>query len=154
MTWGTIHEDILFRLIIPEHETACELRGYFDEKTIPWNRTVGFCTDWAPSMAGRNAGVCTLVMNVSPSAIWTRCMICREQLSEKELSTYIGDIREQVNLIVNYINPHPLRTRLFTSIWRYDRFSGNTLLKKIKGTLKQHNVTPSQSHFCEIKLST
>jgi hypothetical protein len=28
-----------------------------------------------------------------------------------------------------------------------------TLLKKIKGTLK-HNVTPSQSHFCEIKLST
>ena len=28
------------------------------------------------------------------------------------------------------------------------------LLKKIKGTLKQHNVTPSQSHFCEIKLST
>jgi hypothetical protein len=29
-----------------------------------------------------------------------------------------------------------------------------TLLKKIKGTLKQHNVTPSQSHFCEIKLST
>ena len=31
----------------------------------------------------------------------------------------------------------------------------NTMLKKkIKGTLKQHNVTPSQSHFCEIKLST
>jgi hypothetical protein len=29
-----------------------------------------------------------------------------------------------------------------------------TMLKKIKGTLKQHNVTPSQSHFCEIKLST
>ena len=28
------------------------------------------------------------------------------------------------------------------------------LLQKIKGTLKQHNVTPSQSHFCEIKLST
>ena len=28
------------------------------------------------------------------------------------------------------------------------------LPQKIKGTLKQHNVTPSQSHFCEIKLST
>ena len=26
--------------------------------------------------------------------------------------------------------------------------------QKIKRTLKQHNVTPSQSHFCEIKLST
>ena len=25
---------------------------------------------------------------------------------------------------------------------------------KIKGTLKQHNVTPSQSHLCEIKLFT
>ena len=33
-------------------------------------------------------------------------------------------------------------------------FITNTLLKKMKGTLKQHNVTPSQSHFCEIKLST
>jgi len=32
--------------------------------------------------------------------------------------------------------------------------SNYTLLQKIKGTLKQHNVTPSQSHFCEIKLST
>ena len=30
----------------------------------------------------------------------------------------------------------------------------HTLLKKIKGTLKQHNVTPSQSHFGEIKLCT
>uniref|UniRef100_A0AAZ3QSJ0 Type I cytokine receptor cytokine-binding domain-containing protein n=1 Tax=Oncorhynchus tshawytscha TaxID=74940 RepID=A0AAZ3QSJ0_ONCTS len=29
-----------------------------------------------------------------------------------------------------------------------------TLLKKIKGTLKQHYVTPSQSHFCELKQST
>ena len=29
-----------------------------------------------------------------------------------------------------------------------------TLLKKIKGPLKQHNVTPNQSHFCEIKLSS
>jgi hypothetical protein len=26
--------------------------------------------------------------------------------------------------------------------------------KTIKGTLKQHNLTLSQSHFCEIKLST
>jgi hypothetical protein len=59
---------------ISEHETAQRmfsvLIGYIDEKQIPWDRMVGFCTDGAPSMAG----LCTLVMNVSPSAIWTHCM--------------------------------------------------------------------------------
>ena len=73
-----IHKDILFCLTISEHETAQRmfsvLLGYIDEKQIPWDRMVGFCTDGAPSMAGRRAGLCTLVMNVSPSAIWTHCM--------------------------------------------------------------------------------
>ena len=43
----------------------------------------------------------------------------------------------------------PMTVQLSDRLVDYD-----TLLKKIKGTLKQHNVTPSQSHFCEIKLST
>ena len=38
--------------------------------------------------------------------------------------------------------------------FRLQLYMPYTLLKKIKGTLKQHNVTSSQSHFCEIKLST
>ena len=57
MTEVPIREDILFFLTITEHETSqgmfSVLRGYIDEKQIPWDRMVGFCNDGAPSMGGR-----------------------------------------------------------------------------------------------------
>jgi hypothetical protein len=47
-----------------------------------------------------------------------------------------------------------LEIALLGDLERPGQSINNTLLKNIKGKLKQHNVTPSQSHFCEIKLST
>ena len=79
MSGGSTHEDILFCLTIPEHETAqgmfSVLRGYIDEKQIPWCLKVGFRIGLHPSIAGRRAGLYTLVMNVSPSATQTYCLI-------------------------------------------------------------------------------
>jgi hypothetical protein len=73
MSGDAIHEEIMFCQMIPGHEmlqgTFSVLRGYIDEKPIPWDRMVGFRTDGASSMAGRWVGLCTLDMNVSPSAI-------------------------------------------------------------------------------------
>ncbi|KAJ3590487.1 hypothetical protein NHX12_008438 [Muraenolepis orangiensis] len=46
-------------------------------------------------MAGRRAGRRTLIMDVSPSAIWTHCMIHREQLAAKELSVALADVLQQ-----------------------------------------------------------
>lgn len=78
MSGDAIHNDILFGLTTHEHETAQGMfsvpRGYINEKQIPWDWMVGFCTVGDPSITGRQAGLCTLVMNVSPSAIWTHCM--------------------------------------------------------------------------------
>uniref|UniRef100_A0A673WHV8 Ig-like domain-containing protein n=1 Tax=Salmo trutta TaxID=8032 RepID=A0A673WHV8_SALTR len=54
----------------------------------------------------------------------------------------------QVNITVT-----PIGRRILIKCIGFLHYS-YTLLKKIKGTLKQYNVTPSQSHFCEIKLST
>jgi hypothetical protein len=120
MSEDAIHEDILFCLTIPEHETAqgmiSVLHGYIDDKQIAKDQMVGFCTDGAPSMAGHRAGLCTLVMNGSPSAIWMHCMMHGEQLEAKELSTELGDILQQVTSTVNDIKPHPLRARLFTKL--------------------------------------
>ena len=74
MSGDAIHEDILFCLTIPKHETAqgmfSVLRSYIDEK---------------------QTGLCPLVMNVSPSAIWTHCIIHREQLITIELNAELGD---------------------------------------------------------------
>ncbi|KAJ3588490.1 hypothetical protein NHX12_012082 [Muraenolepis orangiensis] len=117
---NAIHEDILYCLQLPEHETAqsmfAVLQKFMEERQLPWDRMVGFCTDGAPSMAGRRAGLRTLIMDVSPSAIWTHCMIHREQLAAKELSVALADVLQQVTTMVNYIKPHPLRARLFAKL--------------------------------------
>ena len=80
---------------------------------------MGVCTVRAPSMAGRWLGLCTLVMNVSLSAIWTHCMKHREQLAAKELSTEL----QQVTLILNYIK-HTHSAVLFAKLCG-DMGSGN-----------------------------
>ncbi|KAJ3595518.1 hypothetical protein NHX12_004821 [Muraenolepis orangiensis] len=72
------------------------LQKFMEERQLPWDRMVGFCTDGAPSMAGRRAGLRTLIMDVSPSAIWTHCMIHREQLAAKELSVALADVLQQL----------------------------------------------------------
>ncbi|KAJ8375575.1 hypothetical protein SKAU_G00061550 [Synaphobranchus kaupii] len=71
------------------------LQNLMEERQLPWDQMVGFCTDGAPSMAGRRAGLRTLIMDVSPSAIWTHCMIHREQLAAKELSMVLADVLQQ-----------------------------------------------------------
>lgn len=120
MKENAINEDILYCLPLPGHETAQAmydvLQDYMEKHRIPWERMVGFCTDGAPSMAGRRSGLRTLVTQRAPSATWNHCMIHREQLASKELSAPIADILQQVVSMVNYIKPHPLRARLFAKV--------------------------------------
>lgn len=117
---NAIQEDILYCLPLPEHETAQAmydvLQDYMEKHRIPWENMVGFCTDGAPSMAGRRNGLRTLVIQRAPSALWNHCMIHREQLASKELSASIAGIMQQVVAMVNYIKPHPLRARLFAKL--------------------------------------
>ena len=93
MQENAIHEDILYCLPLPEHETAKAmydvLHSYMEKNNIPWERMVGFCTDGAPSMAGRRAGLRTLIVELAPSVVWNHCMIHREQLASKELSVQV-----------------------------------------------------------------
>ncbi|MBN3307061.1 ZMYM6 protein, partial [Amia calva] len=98
---GAILEDILFCLPLPGHETAQEilhvLHGYLKDNYIPFDRMVGFRTDGAPAVAGNRAGMralkkrfnghTALVTRNAPAAAWTHCMIHREQLAAKDLST-------------------------------------------------------------------
>ena len=66
-----ILEDILCCLPLPERETAAAvftvLNYYITTNNIPWDKMVGFCTDGAPSVAGRNAGLQALIKEVAPS---------------------------------------------------------------------------------------
>ncbi|KAJ3595210.1 hypothetical protein NHX12_004514 [Muraenolepis orangiensis] len=68
---NAIHEDILYCLQLPEHETAqsmfAVLQRFMEERQLPWDRMVGFCR--RSSVNGRQAGLRMLIMDVSPSAI-------------------------------------------------------------------------------------
>lgn len=120
MQENAIHERILYSLPLPEHETAQAmynvLHDYMEKNRIPRERMVGFCTDGAPSMAGRRGGVRTLITQRAPSAIWNHCLIHSEQLASKEVSAPIADVLQQAVTMVNYIRPHPLRACLFAKL--------------------------------------
>ena len=120
MQENAIHEDILYCLPLSEHETAQAmydvLHNFMEKNVIPWERMVGFCTDGALSMAGRQSGLRTLITQRAPSALWNHCMIHREQLASKELRASVADVLQQVVTMVNYIKPHPLRARLFAKL--------------------------------------
>ena len=99
-----ILEDIFCCLPLSERETAAAmftmLNDYITTNNIPWDKMVGFCTDGAPSMAGRNAG---LQVEVAPSVVWTHCMIHREALAAKELRNELDNAMKRVVSLVNFI---------------------------------------------------
>ena len=109
MSGDAIPEDILFCLTIPEHDTAqgmfSVLRGYIDEKQIPWCLKVGFGIDRAPSIYCRTArrplhssyecvSLChtDLLFDTPTELQW----IHREQLAAKELSAELRDKLQQM----------------------------------------------------------
>ena len=96
MQENAIHEDILYCLPLSEYDTAQAmydiLHNFMEKNVIPWEHMVGFCTDGAPSMAGRRSGLRTLITQRASSALWNYCMIHREQLASKELSTSVADV--------------------------------------------------------------
>ena len=113
-------EDILCCLPLPERETAAAMFTVLNDcittNNIPWDKMVGFCTDGAPSMAGRNAGLQALIKEVAPSVVWTHCMIHRETLAAKELSNELDNAMKRVVSLVNFIKMSPLRERIFAKV--------------------------------------
>ncbi|XP_026475993.1 zinc finger MYM-type protein 6-like, partial [Ctenocephalides felis] len=55
------------------------------EELLFCKNCVGLCTDGAPSMAGKNAGLQALVRKVAPRAVWTHCMIHRQSLVARNM---------------------------------------------------------------------
>ncbi|XP_067139511.1 zinc finger BED domain-containing protein 5-like [Centruroides vittatus] len=70
-----VREDMLFCKPIECNTTARQvfniIDNFFNENDILWENCVGLCTDGAPSMAGKNAGLQALVRKVAPRAVWT-----------------------------------------------------------------------------------
>ena len=67
--------------------TACDVfdtvGSFLKNHDIPWGNVCGVCTDGDPAMLGCRSGFQRLVINASPKAIGTHCMIHRQVLATK-----------------------------------------------------------------------
>ncbi|XP_026479226.1 protein FAM200A-like [Ctenocephalides felis] len=91
-----IREELLFCKAIEGKATASEIfnmiDNFFIENGILWENCVGLCTDGAPSMAGKNAGLQALVRKVAPRAVWTHCMIHRQSLVARNMGEELLEV--------------------------------------------------------------
>lgn len=115
-----IKEEMLFCKPFECNTTAIKvfnmIDSFFNENGIMWEKCIGLCTDGAPSMAGKNAGLQALVRKVAPRVIWTHCMIHRQSLVSKDMSEDLRKVFDVVIRVVNFIKISPLRGRLFAKL--------------------------------------
>lgn len=113
-------EDFLFCKLVPLRTTGEEiftvLNDFFVANKLEWSSCIGICTDGAASMTGHKSGVVARVRTVSPSIIFTHCMIHREALASKNLNETFGDVLNTCIKLVNWIKCRPLNGRLFAAL--------------------------------------
>ena len=95
-----VREDMLFCKPIECNITAREVFKIIDNFSnvngILWENCVGLCTDEAPSMAGKNAGLQALVQKVAPRAVWAHCMINRQSLVLRDMGKNLLTVFEVI----------------------------------------------------------
>lgn len=87
-----LRKELLCYLDLPGRTTGSEifnaLDEYFQAQELDWSKCVGVCADGAASMPGRRSGVVVKIKEVAhPDVLSTHCMIHREHLAAKKLST-------------------------------------------------------------------
>ena len=116
-------------------ETTTTARDVFDtvwsllqNHDIPWGNVCGVCTDGAPAMLGCRSGFHRLVINASPKAIGTHCMIHRQVLATNTLPQDFQDIMKSVVSVVNFVKTSASNSRLFSKLCSELDASNNVLL--------------------------
>lgn len=68
------------------------------------------CTDAAASMTGKVKG---LVARIKKENEWTHCIIHRESLASKKMSSQLHKILNDAVRVISFIKSRPVNTRLF-----------------------------------------
>nr|XP_055067936.1 zinc finger BED domain-containing protein 5-like [Misgurnus anguillicaudatus] len=116
----SVKEDLLFCKYVQTRATADELfkilDSYLIEHDLKWENCLGFCSDGAQTMAGRRKGLQALIKRVAPKAQWTHCVIHREALASKQLSSELNEVLTDVVGMVNFIKTRSLKARMFSAL--------------------------------------
>ncbi|XP_047480591.1 SCAN domain-containing protein 3-like [Penaeus chinensis] len=71
------------------------------------------CTDAAASKTGKVKGLVARFKKENPDVEWTHCIIHRESLASKKMSSQLHEILNDAVKVINFIKSRPLNTRLF-----------------------------------------
>ncbi|KAL6476274.1 hypothetical protein MHYP_G00147730 [Metynnis hypsauchen] len=117
---NSLCEDLLFCKYVRNRATAEELfkmlHYFLTENGLKWENCIGVCSDGAQTMAGMRKGVQALIKKASPNAKWTHCVIHRETLASRHLSSELSTVMTDIIGVVNFIKTRPLKTRVFSAI--------------------------------------
>uniref|UniRef100_UPI00358FFD18 protein FAM200C-like n=1 Tax=Myxine glutinosa TaxID=7769 RepID=UPI00358FFD18 len=92
------------------------LEKYFTDKNIPMENILACATDGAPAMIGRQRGFIALLKNQVPSVFAIHCVVHRQHLVAKALSTRLHTSLQTVIKAVNKIKVSSLHDRLFRQL--------------------------------------
>ena len=110
------------------HDVFDTVGSFLQNHDIPWGNVCIVCTDGAPAMLGCRSGFQRLVINASPKAIGTHCMLHRQVLATKTLPQEFQDIMKSVVSVVNFVKTSASNSRLFSKLCSELDASNNVLL--------------------------
>lgn len=92
------------------------LDEFLKEKEIPLNNILSVATDGAPAMVGRYRGFLAYLKKEVPNAFTVHCIIHRQHLVAKNLSTRLHNSLQYVIKAINTIRSSSLNDRLFKQL--------------------------------------
>ena len=92
---------------------------FFKGVGFSWDNCIGVCTDGAAAMTGKNIEFQSKIKSATNTSIaFTHCMIHREALIAKKMSTDLHKVLSVAIKIINYIKSNALNSRLFCNLFK------------------------------------
>ena len=90
---------------------------FFKGVDFSWDNCISVCTDGAAAMADKDIGFQSKVKSATNTSItFTHCMIHREALVAKKMSTDLHKVLSVAIKIINYIKSNALNSHLFRNL--------------------------------------
>jgi len=124
-------EEMLFCRELESNTTGEEIFNCLDEyvnRYFGWNNCIAVCSDGAASMTDKKSGLITRIKTVNPEIRSIHCLIHRQALASKKLSSDLNDVLDRVVKTVNFIKSRALNNRLFKTLCEEMGSEHNNLL--------------------------
>ena len=115
-----ICEEMLFARTLLTNKTGSAIfkvvETFFNEKGIPLTNILACATDGEPAMIGQHKGFLGFLKKAVPGVLTMHCVIHRQHLVAKNLSSELHEVLNLVIKAVNKIKANALNSRLFTQL--------------------------------------